>query len=1130
MAKSPLDAYRSSIEHEMVAGKATEHTHRPALKTLIESLAPGVTATNEPKHVECGAPDFAVWRAASHGPMTVGYAEAKDIGTNLDEVEKSEQMRRYLPALPNLVLTDYLEFRWYVHGERRESALLARVAKGGKLVPEKGGAEGVGSLLAAFLRQKPGEIDSPKELALRMARLTHLVRDVIVEAFEKRSASSTLLSLHRAFEAALIPDLPVPEFADMFAQTLAYGLFAARCNHKGPSGSFRRFGAAREIPKTNPFLRQLFDAITGAALDDEPYARFVDDLAQLLAVTDVDAVLEDFGRRGAREDPVVHFYETFLAAYDPTLREARGVYYTPEPVVWYIVRSADTLLKSRFGCSGGLADTRTVHYEREQTDNGRARKVQASSPQVLILDPACGTGTFLYAVVDQVRAEFIRQGNAGMWSGYVREHLLPRLFGFELLMAPYAVAHLKLGMQLAGLDLTPAQRATWSYDFSGHERLGIYLTNTLEQAFKKSELVLGQFIAEEGNAAAEVKRELPIMVVLGNPPYSGHSFNRSSVERTVKRGKRVVKVREKTFIGHLIEEYKYVDGTPLGERNPKWLQNDYVKFLRFGQWRVEKTGAGILAFITDNSYLDNPTFRGMRRHLMKGFTEIYLLNLHGNSRKKEKCPDGSEDKNVFDIQQGVAISVFLKAPGAESQTAKVYYADLWGPRDVYEDRDGKRELVGGKYHWLWHNEVATTAWTSVEPRPPLYLFVPQAAGLREEYERGWKVTDMMPVNVLGFQTHRDHFAIDFDESALRGRIGDLRGTEYSDEELRSRYRLVDNRDWQLASARDRLRAEKEWERHFLRCVYRPFDQRWCYFSTGAMDYPRRELLLHVAGRANLCLNTVRQTKMDSWQHAVVSNAPTPALFVELKDGSNAFPLYLYGGDPKGTLFEPHVSVGAGARRANLSREFIGQLSERQKMSFVADGTGDLTSSFGPEDVFHYAYAVLNSPTYRARYKDFLKTDFPRLPATSDKGLFRALCAEGAKLVALHLLQSPALERPCTRYPVAGPNAVESGYPKYRAPGEQEPGSGVALRTGRVYISAGDPVAGVKAQYFENIPPEVWKFCVGGYQVCEQWLKDRRGRSLSYDDLTHYQKVLAALKETIRLTAEIDGLIPRWPLA
>ena len=477
-----------TIQKNLAAGDATENTHRPALKTFLESIARKITATNEPKHQPCGAPDFVVKRRE----RILGYIECKDAGVNLDEVEKTEQLKRYFRSLGNLILTDYLEFRWYVDGTRRAEACLGKVDRMGKAKPLADGPTKVEQLLSDFLAHKPLPISRPKDLAIRMSRLTHMIRDIVIDTFVNNEASDLLKSLREALAKVLIPDIAqeekTDEFADMFAQTLAYGLFAAACNH--PAGKpFHRLGAAAEIPKTNPFLRHLFETITGADLNDEPYAPIVDDLVQLLDDADIHAVLADFGKRKAKQDPVVHFYETFLAEYDPALREARGVYYTPEPVVGYIVRSVDWLLKERFGCASGLADEATVTYERPGETDKTAKRTTITEivPRVLILDPACGTGTFLYTVVDHIREQFMDAGNAGLWNGYVRKHLLPRLFGFELLMAPYAVAHFKLGMQLGGHDLSEAQRKNWAYDFAGDERLGIYLTNTLEEAEKKIE-------------------------------------------------------------------------------------------------------------------------------------------------------------------------------------------------------------------------------------------------------------------------------------------------------------------------------------------------------------------------------------------------------------------------------------------------------------------------------------------------------------------------------------------------------------------------------------------------------------------------------------------------------------------
>jgi len=649
-----IKSYLAEIDREFKTGRATEHTHRPALKGLIESMVPGVRATNEPKRVECGAPDFILRRDG----LSIGYVETKDLGKSLDEAEDSDQLQRYKKSLPNLILTDYLEFRWFVDGQLRDSARLGRIGKGGKILPDKKGIDETVQLLKLFLESRPEPITTPKDLSERAAKLAHIIRDTIVEAFEKERASQDLKDLRDAFAEVLIPDLNQPEkvseFADMYAQTIVYGLFAARVNHKGP-GPFQRLGASREIPKTNPFLKKLFDSITGSSLDEEPYVDFVDDLVQILANTDMEKVLENFGKRTKQEDPIVHFYETFLAAYDPKTREKRGVYYTPEPVVAYIVKSVDYILKTRFGLEGGLAHTADiVEYDREEAfldEQGRPDRskllkvVPEERPKVLILDPACGTGTFLYAVMDYIRDEFMKRGDAGLWSAYVRDHLLPRLFGFELLMAPYAVAHFKLGMQLAGYDLPKEQQKQWQYDFQGDERLGIYLTNTLDEAPSEWQKLFGAYriLSEEANAASRVKRDLPIMVVLGNPPYSANSANKTEWI--------IDKVRN-----------AYYPNDEIKEQNPKLLLDDYVKFIRWGQWRIELTGKGVLAFITNHGYLDNPTFRGMRKTLIEKFTEIYILNLHGNVKKKECAPDGSKDENVFDIQQGVSIGIFIKKP------------------------------------------------------------------------------------------------------------------------------------------------------------------------------------------------------------------------------------------------------------------------------------------------------------------------------------------------------------------------------------------------------------------------------------------------------------------------------------
>ncbi len=1074
---NPINQYLKSIQHALQAGNATEHTHRPALKTLVEALAPGITAVNEPKHIACGAPDYAVTRAG----LTVGYIEAKDVGKPLSVVERSGQLRRYRKSLENLVLTDYLEFRWYVDGACLQTASLAQLNPGGQLTPSRKGRQAVQELLRGFLEHAPQPVRTPRNLAVRMARLAHMVRDIIIEAYEQGQASPMVQGWRQAFARVLIADLDQPgktaDFADMFAQTLAYGLFSARAMDPTPS-DFSRQEAQRLIPKSNPFLRDFFYQITGPKLDDEPFASFVDDLVALLRHTDMQAVLAEFGRRTTQEDPVVHFYETFLAAYDPGLRRARGVSYTPAPIVSYIVRSLDYLLRTYFDCPDGLADNSQIvvpNYDvRLKVKGKHSTRKTTMSHKVLILDPACGTGTFLYAVVDHIRQQFITKGNAGMWPGYVKNHLLPRLFGFEILMAPYAVAHFKLSLQLAGRDLPESLRALWGCEVSDGERIGVYLTNTLEAAHEWTGLPLfPQGLAEETKAANKVKRHRPIMLVLGNPPYSVSSANKGP------------------HIDELMEPYK---AAVRGERNIQPLSDDYIKFIRFAHDRIERTGQGIVAMITNHAYLSGLIHRGMREELLKSFSQVYVLNLHGSAIRGDKAPDGRKDENVFDIRPGVAIALFVKeGPGEGLACTK--YAELWGSREE-------------KYDYLAENDVSSTDWQLLRPAPPYSFFVPKEFDRATEYRRGWSVADVLSVHSSGIKTHRDRFAVDFDETALRSRIMDLRNARLTDEEVRQRYRLRDTRDWKLSEARARLQRRENWEEDFATCLYRPFDVRPIYYSSDVVELPRFGVMRHLLHR-NVALLTMRGIRTEGYAHFFVSKHVVCKDAVSGTDACYVFPLYLYctSEDSAGTLF----MVGEPTRQPNLSEQLIATLERELDLRFQLDGRGDLRTTIGPEDILHYAYAVLHSPTYRERYAEFLKIDFARLPLTSDLTLFRTLAQKGEELVGLHLMELPKLNQLITKFPVVGSNEVEKV--RYR-----EPHGDVA---GRVYIN--------KTQYFEGVNSAVWEFRIGGYQVLDKWLKDRKGRALSFEDLLHYQKVVVALSETIVLMKEIDQLIPEWPI-
>ncbi|MDE2636520.1 MAG: N-6 DNA methylase [Chloroflexota bacterium] len=1038
---SAVRDYLTEIQAEYKTNVAREHAYRPALKTLLESADINLQAVNDPKRTEIGMPDYVVYRQP--GNIPIGIVEAKDIGNQLSRTERSAQIKRYM-AQGNLILTNYLEFRWYVNGEKLETVRIARV-KNGKITRISNAYGKLTDMLRRFVQQTTQSVNSAQELAERLARSAQFIAHFIERDLKSSEPSANLKSQMAAFQKTLLPGLDVPRFADMYAQTLAYGLFASRVNFPGEPSQFNLRGAADDIPKTNPFLRDLFY-----------HSRFdfgrrltwmAESLVEILRHTDMDSILKDFGKRTQQTDPVLHFYETFLSAYNPQLRERRGVYYTPEPVVSYIVRSVDHILKTRFDRPDGLADKDT-----------------------LILDPAAGTGTFLYFVIQQIFESFA--GQRGRWKGYVQEHLLPRLFGFELLMAPYTVAHMKLGLQLREAG----------YDFKEGERLGIYLTNSLEEAKEAPELPFAEFIAEEANSAAEIKRDKPIMVVLGNPPYSGHSANKGE------------------WIGKLVRDYYFVDGDPIGERNPKWLQDDYVKFIRFGQWRIERSSSGIVAFITNNSYLDAPTFRGMRSSLLKSFDRIYVLNLHGSSKRMSNR-DGQREENVFDIQQGVSIVILIKEYTASTKPA-VFYCDLQGPRST-------------KYSWLQQHEIHDSDWQTIVPKAPYYFFVMTDTEYEIEYLELNRITDVMPVNSVGIVTGQDRKVISMNRKDIL----------------------------------QRAQANSIKKDHIEKINYRVFDSRYILYHEDYVTRMRQDVMNHMLSGSEFSLICTRQqSQTATWALIGVSERIIESCFLSNKtrEINYLLPLYVY---PKPNQFDAGDDISEyplsdKGRRPNLSKAFVSEMEAKLGLRFVTEGSafaphppapsptrreGELGLSelvkgdesplphlgggglgvFGPEDVFYYAYAVFHSPTYRERYAEFLKIDFPRLPLTADVDLFAALVKLGAELVSLHLMKSLTLSKFITTFDTEGDNEVARGYPKYN-----EVKRSVAIN---------------KSQYFGGVSPDVWDFHIGGYRVADKWLKDRRGRILSDDDLEHYQRIIVALTETMRIMSEIDDAIPGFPI-
>lgn len=1060
----PMDiqGYVSKIRALHASGQTTEHSFRPALAELFSAIDPDLTVINEPKRlVEVGAPDFVFQR----NRISIGWCEAKDIGKDVRKFAtgdySKEQKGRYTKGLPNLIYTNGLDFEFIRNGEPYQFVTVADLIP---TLPDRPDEFAVlERALKDFASQTPVSITSAKQLAEMMAGKAAIIKDIMGRALVADSEarqSTDLTDQYEGFKSSLIHDITMADFADIYAETIAYGLFAARL-HDHTQDTFSRAEALQLLPKSNPFLRNLFVYIAGPNLDDR-LVRMIDDLCDIFKATSLHDLLSDFGKFTARNDPFIHFYETFLAEYNPAKRKARGVWYTPEPVVNFIVRAVDDVLKTEFGLTDGLADTSkvTVDWDTGQTDSkGKPVTIKKDVHRVQILDPATGTGTFLAEVVKLVAGRV--QGIApGQWSSYVERDLIPRLHGFELLMASYAMCHMKLDMMLTEMGYKPSGTPP---------RLSVYLTNSLEEGERvEQSLPFARWVSEEAKGANTIKRDQPIMCVIGNPPYSGESANKGP------------------WIMGLMGDYKKEPGgkQKLQERNPKWINDDYVKFIRFAEHMIAKNGEGVLGFITNHGYLDNPTFRGMRWQLMNSFDRIHVLDLHGNSKKKEVCPDGSPDKNVFDIMQGVAIIVAVKHC-SDSKTPKplahVHHGELWGSRDA-------------KGEALWAGSLPALSATVLPHKAPAYPFVARDYDVEGEYSKGFSVAELMPVNSVGIVTARDALTIDMNRDALWQRVQDF--TQTDAETLRQRYDLgKDVRDWAVSFAKADVIANFGPE-CLVPIAYRPFDTRWTYYtgnSKGFLCYPRREVMQHMVANENISIMLPKQTK-DGLGALACSSIAGHKAFSGFDITSN-FPLYLYPDD--GTLDQ--------TIRVNFDPKVFAKIREAAGLTGLLatpDGTDAFRKATGaarPEElkVLDYIYGVLHCPTYRETYREFLKIDFPRVPYPKDPKTFAAVSASGEALRRLHLMEPAAIGD--TPFPFEGEGDSVVDKPK--------------LEDGKVWINA--------TQGFTGVSTTAWEFHIGGYQPAQKWLKDRKGRALSWDDVRHYQRIIKILCETDRIMREIE---------
>lgn len=944
-----IEAYISELREQFVTGHAREHAYRPALKKLMNSFD-DVTAINDPKRSDNGNPDF-VFLKTSNSNIILGYAEAKDITVDILKTAKTEQLRRYA-GYEKLFLTNYLDFHFYRNGELYQTVSIGKL-KDGLLIADEGQFDRLLHELKAFLELPPEKIKNGKRLSLIMGGKSRRVRDNVIEYLKDAEKSQELNKIYKLMKELLVHDLKKSKFADMYAQTLVYGLFVARYYDTTPE-SFSRAEARDLVPPSNPFLREFFDHIVGPRFDKR-LAYIVDELCEVFSVSDVQDIVHKHLKVSEdtddEKDPIIHFYEDFLKEYDPAERKKMGAYYTPVPVVKFMIGMVDTILKNDFSMAKGLADNETKAIGT----------YKAGSKQVLhrvqILDPAVGTATFLNEIIKYIHGKFA--GQEGRWPSYAETELLPRLHGFELMMAPYTIAHLKLGMTLQETGVKNLD-----------QRLGVYLTNSLEEGSSNqtdlfSQFGLAEVVAEESNLASSIKYERPIMVIIGNPPYSVISNNLTDYQR------------------NLITKYKSIDGVPIKEKGALRLEmnlnDDYVKFIAFAEDIVEKNGEGVLAYINNNTWLDSNSHKGMRWHLLKTFDEIYVINLHGDE------PDG---QNVFAIKKAVCINIFVKRKGSKKNQATVFRTDVFGKQK-------------SKFDWLLNTKPDDIKWNKITPTAPKYEFQISDSKLESEYKSHIALDDLFINFSTTILTARDGFAVDLDKRKLQERVKRFSDPEISDMTISEDYKIKGNVAWDLKEKRKSFierHADGDIDGIVRDYDYRLFDKRYISYDDDIIQCPRKKVMANMLGHDNIALVTCRFLSSATWQHAFVTDDLVDDSFLsnKSKERGQAFVLYNYHDD--------------GSRTPNLKASILKQL------------TANLTDETTPEEIFDYIYGILFSKNYRKRYNEFLRRDFPRIPIPQNQAEFSDHVKVGEKLRKVHLLKIEPTSY-VTTYPQAGTDEV-----------------------------------------------------------------------------------------------------------
>lgn len=1055
MKQISFKEYLSEIYNRIAKGDAREESFYSALEKLIltygQNLGKKTDVTILPKKSEAGQPDFRIWDGES---KITGYIEAKSPTTKfLDEIESTDQLKRYLEAYPNILLTNFFEFRLYRNGVLWDKPVKISdffLAKNIPQSPVVQNEDKLTKLLSYFFDFTQPRINSPKTLAEILAYKAGIMRDYVVLPAMEENEDNYFTWLYQSFKEHLIRDLKMRDFADLFSQTFVYGLVIAKYDFEVQQTLFGKKisdlpfttkTAYDFIQKNFGILREVFKVISTQEMPRN-LEIIVDDVIDILNHTDIYKLLAQSDKNG-KKDPIFHLYETFLLKYDKEKKRKLGVFYTPLEVVSYIVNSVHLLLKEDklFNTPDGLAS-----YQNELIEKS-----------VTLLEPAVGTGTFFVTAIEKAiqEAKIKYSSSPGYISDFIRSHILRHFFAFEILIAPYVVSHLKVLFSLTKNG----------FEFKNSDWLRIYLTNTLEFHRKETTGFPGVFekvLVTEQKNALEVKNKTPILVVIGNPPYSVSSQNYVDPE---------------TPFGKFYESYK--ENVRKEERNIQPLSDDYIKFLAFAHWKVKQAEKGIVAMITNNSYLDGIIHRDMRQKLLEDFDLIYILNLHGDAKRPKTTKDGKKDENVFDIRQGVTIGIFVKPERAAKK--QVFYQELIGQREE-------------KYRFLDNHNVSDTKWIKLTPEEPYWFFVPKKFEEEEKYKSFHSVKNIFDKYTRGVVTSRDDFVIAGSKHELTTKINSFINSDLPLDLLKESFKLKDTKKWKVKTAQELLKKKGFNENIIYQYSYRPFNKRWIYYDDIVLERSRSSLMKSMI-QPNTALVLMRQVYWNNYSHFFITSDITDSrIFISRRGAADIFPLRLYNLEKKSQT-QLLVSIQSEPKTSNIKKEIIDLLSFSYK------------NPVSPEEIFYYIYAVLYSNIYRQKYLEFLKIDFPRIPFTKNYELFKQLSELGKELAELHLLKSPLLNNPTCRFETV--NKECDSYVRKPFYIEKEK---------RVYIN--------KNQYFTNVSLEVWNYYIGGYQVLCKWLNDRKGKTLSSDEINHYIKIIEALKQTIKIQNEIDKLYPQ----